>query len=51
VINWPAQAVLESVDILVFQYQELLNPAMAASRDAYVAAVRKTLRILCAILY
>ena len=50
-INWPAQAVLESVDILVFQYQELLNPAMAASRDAYVAAVRKTLRILCAILY
>ena len=38
VINWPAQAVMESVDILVFQYQELQNPAMAASRDAYVEA-------------
>ena len=28
---------LDAVDILIFQYQELLNPAMAASRDAYVA--------------
>jgi hypothetical protein len=36
VINWPAQDVIDAVDIQVFQYQELENTAMAASRDAYV---------------
>jgi len=38
VINWPAQDVMENVDILVFQYQEELKSTMAASRDAYLAA-------------
>ena len=41
VVNWPAQAVLEAVDILIFQYQELQDPAMRASRDAYVAAGKR----------
>ena len=46
VINWPAQSVLDTVDILIFQYQfldgQFLEPwptrAMAESRDAFVAA-------------
>jgi hypothetical protein len=38
VINWPAQAVLNTTDILIFQYQLLQNPLMEASRDAFVTA-------------
>ena len=38
VINWPAQSVLDAVDILIFQYQFLEQQAMADSRDAFVAA-------------
>ena len=38
VLNWPAQELLSVVDVLVFQYQLLSSPAMAAARDAYVNA-------------
>ena len=38
VLNWNASALVDVVDILVFQYQELSSPAMAATKDAFVRA-------------
>ena len=38
VINWPAQHLISDIDIWIFQYQELANPAMSASRKAYLQA-------------
>lgn len=38
VLNWDASALVEVVDILVFQYQELQETAMSAARDHFVQA-------------
>jgi hypothetical protein len=38
VLNWDPSAVVDFIDILVFQYQELQIPAMAAARDNFVRA-------------
>ena len=38
VLNWDASSLVDVIDILVFQYQELDNTAMAAAKEAFAQA-------------
>ena len=38
VLNWDPSALVDVIDILVFQYQELGNAAMAAAKDTFTRA-------------